>query len=410
MKLACGRDARATVVEGMETVGLVGQGQLQKVYGKLGWRLRARRPRHGLLLFALGLGEFLLGGLDDLLDGVLEGDGDVPGGVVLAHFGEVGDVADVVADAVFLEVLKDLWFSGEGFGDLEGFEDGTGVGASAADVVDFAGAWCLDEFADEAGDVVGVDVITDLFALVAEDFVFAADEIALDQVGEEAVEFDAGVIGAGEAAAAEAAGGHAEVAAVFLDHDVRGGLGGTEEGVFGLIDGKVLGDAVGVAWIGVVPAGLEFGQGDGVWFVTIDLVGGHVGERGLRAGLARGFEEVEGADRVGIEVVEGDGGGAVVGGLGSGVDDGIRLDGADQFEEALAVADVDFVVVEGGAELIGEAGLVPAGIALGAEEGGALVVIDAMDGPAEGGEVDADFGADEAGGAGDEEAHLNFEF
>jgi hypothetical protein len=54
-------------------------------------------------------------------------------------------------------------------------------------------------------------------------------------------------------------------------------------------------------------------------------------------------------------------------------------------------------------QLGGEALLVPAGIALLAEEDGALVVIHTVDVPAEVVEVDADFAADEAGGAGDEE-------
>jgi hypothetical protein len=61
-------------------------------------------------------------------------------------------------------------------------------------------------------------------------------------------------------------------------------------------------------------------------------------------------------------------------------------------------------VVDEAGELGGEARLVPAGVTGGAEEHGALVVVDAVDGVAEFAcEVDADFGADEAGGAGDEE-------
>ena len=96
--------------------------------------------------------------------------------------------------------------------------------------------------------------------------------------------------------------------------------------MLGLVDGEVFGDAIGVGGIGVVPAGFEFGEGDGVGPVAIDLVGGHVDEGRLRAGLAGGFEQVEGADGVGVEVVEGDGGGAVVGGLGGGVDDGVGLE------------------------------------------------------------------------------------
>ena len=58
------------------------------------------------------------------------------------------------------------------------------------------------------------------------------------------MEFDAVVVGAGEAAAAQAAGGHVEIPAIFLNHDVGSDFGGAEERVLGLIDGESLGDAV----------------------------------------------------------------------------------------------------------------------------------------------------------------------
>lgn len=333
---------------------------------------------------------------DNLLHGLFERYGDVPFRVVGAHFVEVGDVADVIADAVFIDVMVDLRFVGEIFGEFEGFPDRAGVGASTTNVIDFTDAGCFEEFLNEAGDVVGVDVVADLFAFVAEDFVFAAFEIAFDEVREESVEFDARVVGTGEAAAAQAASGQAEVAAIFLDHDVGGDFGGTEERVFRLVDGEVLGDAVGVGGVVVVPAGFKFLESDGVGSVTIDLVGGHVDEGRFRAGLAGGFEQVQGADGVGVEIIERDGGGAVVGRLGGGVDDGIGFQVAQEIEHSLAVADIEFVVGECRAELISETGLVPACVALGAKEDSALVVVDAMDVQSERSEIDADFGANEA--------------
>ena len=74
-----------------------------------------------------------------------------------------------------------------------------------------------------------MDVVAHLLAFVAVDLVFAAFHVALDQIAEEAVQFHAGMVGTGQAAAAQAAGGHVEVAAVFLHHDVAGDLGGPEE-------------------------------------------------------------------------------------------------------------------------------------------------------------------------------------
>ncbi len=80
----------------------------------------------------------LLVRFDDLADGFLQADRDVPVRIVGAHLGEIGDVADVVADAVFLDVLMDLGLSGEFLGDSKRFPDGAGVGAAAAD-----GSWFL---------------------------------------------------------------------------------------------------------------------------------------------------------------------------------------------------------------------------------------------------------------------------
>ncbi len=214
------------------------------------------------------------------------------------------------------------------------------------------------------------------------------------------MELDAAVVGAGEAAAAQCAGGQPEISAVFLHHDVGGDLRRAKERMLGLIDGESLRNALGVGRVGVVPAGGEFDQLDAVRGVAIDLVRAHVHEGGLGAGLPGGLKEVQRADGIGVEVVERDRRGAVVRGLGGGVDDDGRLDGLDEGEDAGAIADVEFVVLEA-LELGGEPALVPAGVALRAEEDRALVVVHAMNRVAERGEINADFRADEARGTGD---------
>ena len=178
---------------------------------------------------------------------------------------------------------------------------------------------------DEAGHVLGVDVVAHLLALVAEDRVLAPFQVAFHQVAEETVQFDAGMVRAGQAAAAQAAGRHAEVAAVFLHHDVGRHLGGAEQGVLGLVDGERFRDAVGVGRVGVIPAGLQLLQRDGVGQVAIDLVGGHVNEGRLGAELPRSLQQVQRADGVGVEIVEGDRRRPVVGGLGGGVDDAVPV-------------------------------------------------------------------------------------
>ena len=311
-----------------------------------------------------------------------------------AQFAEVAVVADVVAGAGLVDVGVDLGLACKFFSDLEGLEDGGAVGFAAAEMVDFAGARGRDEGGHEAGDVEGVDIVADLFSFVAEDAVFAALKIAFHEVAEETVEFDARVVGAGEAVAAEGAGGEIKVAAVFLDHHVGSDFAGTEERVFRLVDREGFGDAGGVGGVGVVPAGGEFGESDAVGGVAVNLVRRHVHERGFGGGLAGSFEEIQRADGVGVEVVEGNRGSAVVGGLRGGVDDDGGADGFYEGEDAGAVADVEFVVDEAG-EFGREARLVPAGVTRGAEENSALVVVHAVDGVAEfTREIDADFGAD----------------
>ena len=345
-----------------------------------------------------------LPGFDDLADGFGEADGDVPRRVVGFHFPEVAVVADMVAYAVLVHIGEDLFFSGEGFGDLEGFEDRAGILFSTAEVVDLRDARGLAEFPHEAGHILAVDVVAHLLAFVAENLVFAAFEVAFHEVAEEAVEFHAGVVRTGEAATAQAAGGHVEIASVFLHHDIRRDFGCAEEGVLRLVDREGFGDAVFVGGIVVIPARVEFAERDGIWPIAVNFVRGHVDERRLWAGLAGGFEEVQRADGVGVEVIKGNRRRAVVRGLRGGVDDDVGFYLCNEVENTLPVANVEFVVGEAGDE-ISEAFLVPTRVALGSKKCRALIVIHSVDGTALAGEKDRDFGTDEAGGAGDEGFH-----
>jgi Ni,Fe-hydrogenase maturation factor len=87
------------------------------------------------------------------------------------------------------------------------------------------------------------------------------------------------------------------------------------------------------------------------------------------------------------------------------VNNGVGFEVGEQLEHAFAITDIELVMMEA-VEIPFESFLVPPGIALGAEEGGALIVVDAVNFPAKLGEVHANFGADEAGGSCDKELHL----
>jgi hypothetical protein len=115
------------------------------------------------------------------------------------------------------------------------------------------------------------------------------------------------------------------------------------------------------------------------------------------------FEEIERADGVGVEIVEGNRGRPVMGRLGRGMDDSIGPQLGDEPENSLAIADVDLVVGEAGKRRQHPL-LIPAGVAGGPEEHGALVVVDAVDGPALFVEVGRHLAADQARRSRDQES------
>src|ERR1017187_7953534 len=97
-----------------------------------------------------------------------------------------------------------------------------------------------------------------------------------------------------------------------------------------------------------------------------------------------------------FEIIKGNGGGAVVAGLCCGVDDGIRAESLQQGANTGPVADVQFVVNERRQGLL-QPLLVPTGVALRSEKHRALIIVHAVDLPAEfAPKMHADFGANQA--------------
>ncbi len=218
------------------------------------------------------------------------------------------------------------------------------------------------------------------------------------------MELDTGVVGAGEAAAPERRGGHPEVAAVLLGQHVGRDLRRPEQRVQAALDRHRLVDALDVGGIRVVPPGVELDQGQPVGVVAVDLVGADGDEHGLGGVPAVGLEEVEGADRVGVEVVEGSAGGQVVAGLRRGVDDQLVAPLGEHPVDRLAVADVDVDVGVAGAGLL-EALAVPGGVALRTEEVGPTVVVEPVDGEAQAVEEGDGLRADQPRRPRDEDPH-----
>jgi len=102
-------------------------------------------------------------------------------------------------------------------------------------------------------------------------------------------------------------------------------------------------------------------------------------ERRLRAKLARAFDEIECADGIDVEVIEGNAGGEIVRRLCGCVDNHGRFERFNQAKDTLPISNIQFVMSEA-RQVANEALLVPAGVALRSEKRFALIIVDAMDG------------------------------
>src|SRR5437867_5396058 len=103
--------------------------------------------------------------------------------------------------------------------------------AAAADVIDFSGAWCPNEFGECFDEIETVDVVAHLFAFVTENAVRPVGHNADHQIGKKTMQFRSCVCRPGETAATERNRGHPKIASVFLNENVRGDLGGAKEGM-----------------------------------------------------------------------------------------------------------------------------------------------------------------------------------
>src|SRR5262249_55926549 len=148
--------------------------------------------------------------------------------------------------------------------------------ASTTDIVDLAATRVFEEGMNESSYVQGVDVVADLLAFVAVDFVGASLHVAFDEIAQEPVQFDATMVGAGETSPAQATRLHAKITPILLDHHVGRNLGGAEQAVFTVIDRQFFGDPVGKGRIVVIPTGRKFLEADIIRAIAKDFVGAHV--------------------------------------------------------------------------------------------------------------------------------------
>src|SRR5690348_2837269 len=95
---------------------------------------------------------------------------------------------------------------------------------AAADIVNLARARRANEFSDRADQIEAVNVIADLFALVAEYTIGPAGHGADHEVGQKSVKLRACMRRTSQTSAAQCYGRHSKIAPVFLNEEVGRGL------------------------------------------------------------------------------------------------------------------------------------------------------------------------------------------
>lgn len=107
--------------------------------------------------------------------------------------------------------------------------------AAAADIVDRPGPRRADEMPECFDQVVGVNVVANLFSLVAS-MVGRSGDRALDEIGEEPMQSCTGTAGPGQATGTETGCPPSKVATIFLHQDIGCGFRAAEQAVQTAID------------------------------------------------------------------------------------------------------------------------------------------------------------------------------
>ena len=122
----------------------------------------------------------------------------------------------------------------------------------AADVVHRGDPRVLEELPKGIHQIVGMNVVPNLFPAITVDCVGTPNRDALYKICQETMQFCSGMSRTGQASRSECRRLHAKVTAILLYQDVGCNLAGSKKAVLGFIDGHRLVDAVfckTMAWI-----------------------------------------------------------------------------------------------------------------------------------------------------------------
>src|SRR6266849_7245351 len=218
------------------------------------------------------------------------------------EFREVGDVTDVVALAVFLDVLPIHFFPGQLLDLRDGFEHRDAVFPAAPQIIDLAGPRRRRERLNLTHHVVAVDVVPHLLGLVAKDRICPARKRHLHQIRKKSVQLDPGVRRPRKAPAAKHAHIHPEIPPVLLRHQVRGSLRSPEQRVQCAINPAILIDSLVIFRPRIFPPRFQFLQRQFIRCVAIHLIRAQENKRRFRAVHPRRFQQIHRAQRIHLEI------------------------------------------------------------------------------------------------------------
>src|SRR5215470_7806905 len=256
---------------------------------------------------------------------------------MLFEFGEIGDVADVVALASLFDVTPVQFLPGELLAAIDGFHHRYAVFAPTAHVVNLARPRIGGELLDGANHVVTMDVVANLFALVPKNGIFRAADRAFHQIRKKSVQFDSRVRRPGQTASAKNAYIHLEVATVFLRDKVRRRFRSSKKRVQCAVNAAIFANAAEILRARVVPPRGKFLQRNFVGSVAVNLVSAHEKENRFGAVLTRGFEKIERSEGVNFEIEDGNVPRLVVRRLRGAVNDQIETLRLEKFVERGAI-------------------------------------------------------------------------
>src|SRR5438552_3343841 len=132
------------------------------------------------------------------------------------HLAQIAVITNVVTNPILFDVPPLHWPARDVCDYSKSFEYGTRVLFTTAEVINLARSRVFPKLEHETRYIFGMNIVPNLLAFIAVYLIFAAVDIAFDQVAEKPVQLDTGVIGTCQTAASQTTRRHVVVSTVLL--------------------------------------------------------------------------------------------------------------------------------------------------------------------------------------------------